>query len=49
MFWEKFFFFVTKGSLFFMQITNFDIILIKIADSMASIVEQRFEMLVDDL
>lgn len=36
MFWEKYFFFTTKQSIFFMQITQLDVVLIKIADSMSS-------------
>ena len=36
MFWEKIFFFSTREALFFMQITQNDLILIKIANSMGN-------------
>lgn len=49
MFWEKFFFFSTKSSIFFLQITVKDILLIKIADSVSRIEERTFNIISDDL
>lgn len=49
MFWEKFFFFSTKTSIFFLQITVKDILLIKIAESVCRIEERTFNIISDDL
>jgi hypothetical protein len=49
MFWEKLFFFSTKSSIYFLQITQTDILLIKIGDSACSLEERRFNLLNDDL
>lgn len=49
MFWEKFFFFATKTSIFFLQLTPNDLLLIKVGDTACTVEERRFNLPCDDL
>lgn len=49
MFWEKLFFFSTKSSIYFLQVTPVDVLLIKVGDAGGTVEERRFNVLNDDL